>query len=85
MKRISGDETRHAALGWRIHDWAMAHLSQTERTRVEDAMRRAIDELEASLRVEPDAVLARTLGLPDSARACALVRAMRAEVWSAAA
>lgn len=82
MKRIARDEARHAALGWRIHDWAMSHLDDRARACVRDAMARAIDDLEASARIEPDAVLARTLGLPSSAQALALVTAMRAEVWS---
>jgi hypothetical protein len=82
MKRIARDEVRHAALGWRVFDWAMARSSSEERARVEAAMLRAIDELEASVRVEPDRVLARTLGLPNAAEASALVAAMRGEVWA---
>ena len=82
MKRIARDEARHAALGWRIHDWAMTRLDASEKARVREAMSLAIDELEASSRVAPDATLARTLGLPNAAQALALVAAMRAEVWS---
>jgi len=82
MKRIAKDEARHAALGWRIHDWAMSRMGAKEHARVREAVSRAIDELEASSRVEPDSVLARTLGLPNAAQALALVAAMRAEVWS---
>ena len=82
MKRVARDEARHAALGWRIHEWAMTRLDASERARVRDAMSRAIDELAASSRAEPDAGLARTLGLPNAAQSLALVRAMRAEVWS---
>jgi hypothetical protein len=85
MKRIARDEVRHAALGWRVFDWAMARISLEERARVEAAMLRAIDELEASARVEPDRALARTLGLPNAAQASALVAAMRGEVWTARA
>jgi hypothetical protein len=82
MKRIARDEARHAALGWRIHEWAMTRLDSSERARVEDVMARAIEELEGSSRVEPDRSVARTLGLPASPQAVALVAAMRAEVWS---
>ncbi len=82
MKRIARDEARHAALGWRIHDWAMTRLGASERARVTSAMSRAIDELEAASRAEPNVVLARTLGLPNATQALALVAAMRAEVWS---
>jgi hypothetical protein len=82
MKRIARDEARHAALGWRIHDWAMTHLPESDKAGVREAVARAIDELEASCRTEPDATLARTLGLPNAAQALALVAAMRAEVWS---
>lgn len=82
MKRIASDEVRHAALGWRIHDWAMARLSREDQARVRAAMHRAIDELEDSARKGPDAAVARTLGLPNAAEATALVASMRAEVWS---
>ena len=82
MKRIARDEARHAALGWRIHEWAMTRLDASDKARVREAMSRAIDELEASSRVAPDEMLARTLGLPNAAQALVLVRAMRAEVWS---
>lgn len=82
MKRIARDEARHAALGWRIQEWAMTRLEPSDQARVREAMSRAIAELEASARVEPDATLARTLGLPTAPQALALVSAMRAEVWS---
>lgn len=82
MKRVARDEARHAALGWRIHDWAMMRLDASDQARVRDAMSRAIDDLEASSHAEPDAILTRTLGLPNASQALALVRAMRAEVWS---
>jgi hypothetical protein len=85
MKRIARDEARHAALGWRIHDWVIARLSREDRARVDAAMARATGELETSARVEPDSLVARTLGLPNAAQAIALVAAMRAEVWSARA
>jgi hypothetical protein len=82
MKRVARDEARHAALGWRIHAWAMPRLGASDRARVTAAMSRAIDELEMSSRIAPDPVVARTLGLPNAAQALALVAAMRAEVWS---
>ncbi len=85
MRRVARDETRHAALGWRIFDWAQARLGAADRARVERAMVRAVTELERSLRVEPDHRVAETLGLPSSPRALALMSAMRGEVWADAA
>ncbi len=81
MRGIARDETRHAALGWRVAAWAEARLSPEDRARVEEARRRAIDELESS-EEQPTAETAGVLGLPSASERIAMVRAMRAEVWS---
>ena len=85
MKRVARDETRHAALGWRIFDWAEGRLGAADRARIERAMSAAVSELERSLRREPDRRLAETLGLPSAARALALLASMRGELWADAA
>ncbi|HEY1954931.1 MAG TPA: ferritin-like domain-containing protein [Polyangiaceae bacterium] len=85
MKRIARDETRHAALGWRVFDWAASRLGSADRLHVEHAMQVAVAELEAANRAEPDRRLARTLGLPNSREALALVAAMRSELWQSRA
>ena len=48
MRGISIDECRHAELAWAVHGWAMARLGESERARVREAMRVAVEELAAS-------------------------------------
>lgn len=80
MTEIAADETRHAALSFQIHAWAMPRLSPAARRRVRAAQRRAVvqfaSELEA--RGSVDAELARVAGCPDRATTLALFRAFRA-------
>jgi hypothetical protein len=48
LRRIGKDECRHAELAWAIHAWALPRLSQSERARVEGAMRDAVGEIARS-------------------------------------
>lgn len=45
MKRIAGDELRHAELAWEIHAWAMKRLDEQQRARIVLAMRATWNEL----------------------------------------
>ncbi len=82
MKRIARDETRHAALGWRVFDWTKSELDGESASRVRSAMERAIRDLERGAQTEPNADVARELGVPRAKEATALLRAMRSELWS---
>lgn len=85
MKRIARDETRHAALGWRIFEWTMSRLDARARDRVERAMVHATHELERSARAEPHASVVALLGVPPASRMVALLHAMQAELSGARA
>jgi hypothetical protein len=41
MHRIAADETRHAALAWDIHQWAIVRLDKRQRNRITQAMNEA--------------------------------------------
>ena len=76
FERIAPDEIGHAALAWSIAEWAGSRLDRAARARV----RRATDEALASLaakRIQPDAAVVRSLGLPSSREAHELARALR--------
>lgn len=45
MKRIAGDELRHAELAWEIHAWAMKRLDRRQQARIVLAMRATWNEL----------------------------------------
>lgn len=45
MKRIAGDELRHAELAWEIHAWAMKRLDRRRQERIVLAMRATWNEL----------------------------------------
>jgi hypothetical protein len=80
---IARDETRHAALSWRIAEWAEPRLSELERARIRQAQRRAIDELRAEMSVPRDAELHERAGLPTPRAALHLVTALEQTIWSA--
>ncbi len=66
---IAEDETRHAALAWDVASWLQERLSEDERSAIEKARARAIDELRASLEIAPAAELQTVAGMPDAALA----------------
>jgi hypothetical protein len=67
MKRIAGDETRHAALALQIDGWLSGRLLPTARARVDQARRAALADLAASV-AEAPAALRRPLGLPTASQ-----------------
>lgn len=82
MRTIAADETRHAALAWQVHAWAMPRLAPPARKRVLDARRAAADELERNAQAPISETFVNTLGLPDPARAAALVAGLARDLWS---
>ena len=82
MQRVARDEARHAALGWRMLEWTDDMLGHEGKALVREAIAKAVDDLERAAASEPDQAAAETLGLPSAARATALVRALRRELWS---
>lgn len=76
MRAIADDETRHAALSWRVHAWMRTQLDDAANARVEAARREAVEALRDELRAPlPDAVIT-WAGLPASADAGALFAAL---------
>ncbi|MEO0324706.1 MAG: ferritin-like domain-containing protein [Myxococcota bacterium] len=82
MKGIAVDETRHAALSWKIHGWAMERLDAATVEDIERAMKREVSSLRASARRAPAADVADALGLPDAEEAVALVDALATSLWA---
>lgn len=81
---IAADETRHAALSWDVHAWAMPKLSRDERAEIARAQREAVATLRAEVAVEVDGTLQSQAGLPCADEAVALVDGLDAELWSQA-
>lgn len=77
MRRIAGDETRHAALSWAVARWLEPRLPSRDRARVERARIRAMRALARKVRATafPDA-LVQTLGLPRSGEATRMCQAL---------
>jgi hypothetical protein len=82
MKGIARDEARHAQLSWEVATWLDEKLDDVARRRVKEARDRAADDLLRETSIEPDAVLARELGVPTSSEAVAMVRSLRTSLWS---
>jgi hypothetical protein len=80
MAALAPDEVRHAELAFAVDAWARPRLDRNERRRVDTARARAVVELRAAVN-DPDPDLVRALGLPDAARAVALVDAVARELW----
>ncbi|MFI5306285.1 MAG: ferritin-like domain-containing protein [Polyangiales bacterium] len=76
MARIARDETRHAALAWRIARWAEPRLDRSTRARTAAARSQAIAELVAPTG-EPAPELVHVLGLPTRAESAALGACLR--------
>ncbi len=82
MRRIARDETRHAALSWRVARWLDTRLDSAAKRNVEQAREQAARELEQSLANEPARPFAALAGLPTPAQAAALARRMTHALWS---
>lgn len=75
---IADDELRHAELSWSVHAWAMTRLEAEERSDIEDAMRRALGELE----VDEANPATHWLGLPEPAAHRAMVAVTQEELFA---
>ena len=75
MRRISRDETRHAALSLAVARWAASRMDAREKGRVESAGRKAREKLLRDAREPAHEALVRTLGLPSGEKMAALADA----------
>ena len=81
MRSIAADETRHAALSWRIARWLEHRLDAKTRARIHRAQRRAVLELRRAATSEPPRALSSIVGLPGAAEAVRLVEALDRALW----
>jgi hypothetical protein len=82
MRGIARDEARHARLSWDVAAWLDRRLDADARQRVKAARERAAEELLREVTAEPDGTLTGRLGVPSSREARAMVRSLRAALWS---
>ena len=83
MRAIADDETRHAALAWRVAAWLEPQLDAHERAQVERARREAVASLERELTCEPGADVVARAGAPRAIDASRLLAGVRHELWAA--
>jgi hypothetical protein len=81
MQRIAKDETRHAALAWKIQDWADRRLEASDRRRVGDARREAIEEIASAVVQTPSPSLQRLAGIPGPVEARRMMADLRTTLW----
>ncbi len=79
--RIAEEESRHAALSWAIHAWAMPQLSLTEQTQIRQAQAQTLDTLEQHFLEEAPPTVRTAVGLPTSQDAALLFQQLRTQLW----
>lgn len=72
MRTIARDETRHAALSWRVAGWARARMGSVERARVRRSARQSVERLREELTAPLHPQVHAVLGVPRSSEAGAL-------------
>ena len=82
MMRIAQDETRHAALAWKLAGWFNGRLDPVARQRVEQARRRAAEQLARDHQGLEAPEFAQALGLPSPIRGAWLVGELAKTLWS---
>lgn len=81
MRRIAADETRHAALSWRIARWLDEQLDSRSVARLRRAQRRAVQDLRRGANDEPPRALTTIAGLPGAAEAVRLIDGLDRALW----
>ncbi len=81
MGDIAADERGHAALSWKIDEWAVARLGPAFRARRTEAVMRAVSQLLAASFQATDAEVAADAGLPDQEKSHALLVAAWTHIW----
>lgn len=78
MHTIARDETRHAALSWRVASWARSRMGSAERARVTRSARRSVEQLREELTAPLHPRVHTVLGMPEPAEAGALFAGLHA-------
>ncbi len=76
LRVIAEDETRHAALSWRVHAWMRTRLDDAAFARVEQHRRDAVDALREELRGPLPAAVITWAGLPSGDDGALLLAAL---------
>jgi rubrerythrin len=82
MQTIAIEEARHAELSWDVQRWIGSRLDAAARSRVADARREAVAELERELRVEVPGQASVTLGMPTAHQSAHVVAKLKRDLWS---
>lgn len=82
MTRIAADETRHAALAWAIARAIEPRLDDRTRRRIARARTRAVAKLRQDAAAGVSGRVACAAGLPAADRACLMIDALSAALWS---
>jgi hypothetical protein len=82
FSRIAQDETRHAALAWRVASWLDARLDRDARMRVRTARRNAAEQLVRSARAEARHDWAARAGLPSPCGAAQMAERLGDALWA---
>jgi hypothetical protein len=82
LRTIAGDETRHAALSWEVHEWASRRLSRRERAELRSAQAAAVRALREECAEPIEAPVAEQAGMPQADEAVTLVDALQSALWS---
>ena len=78
MQTIARDETRHAALSWRVAAWARTRMGSAERARVTRSARQSVERLREELTAPLHPQVHAVLGMPEPAEAGALFGGLHA-------
>ncbi|HMJ14544.1 MAG TPA: hypothetical protein VK524_24195 [Polyangiaceae bacterium] len=81
-RAIAADETRHAALAWRVARWAERKLSAEQRRSVREARAHAITELREELQTAVPVALRVTAGVPEPAVSLAWLERLEQALWT---
>ncbi len=85
MQRIAFDETEHATLAHRVHEWLMTQLDPAACNRVQTALDKEMDQLISQSHRESDPRVVDELGVPDARVATHLARRLREQLRSVTA
>lgn len=82
MRVIAEDETRHAALSWKVHAWASTQLTADEQREVWKAQKEALATLREEVTQASTEAWVKEAGLPDAARAASMLQQLATELWA---
>lgn len=82
LRRIADDETRHAALSWDVHRWAIQRLPRGSARRIEREAAQVADSLRDGGR-EPDPTVRHVAGMPSTAARRRIDERLWLTMWEA--